>query len=169
MKAINFWGLCLLILNGFSIKAHAQPGYAMLGAIGKRDAKIWYHQSKTHYAQLEYWPSGDPVSVYKASISLDSAFGYCGTFELSMLTPGRKYEFRINQHYQGSFTTQSLWEWNICFNGREKMGETKMGDGNKSYFNSFGFFSSINSFILVDLSTHESKSNWSEDDIFTCR
>ena len=150
MKAINFWGLCLLILNGFSIKAQAQSGYAMLGAIGKRDAKIWYHQSKTHYAQLEYWPSGDPVSVYKASISLDSAFGYCGTFELSMLTPGRKYEFRINQHYQGSFTTQSLWEWrtdppalHIAFGSCAYLNDPDFDRPGKSYGGEDEIFNSI--------------------------
>ncbi len=150
MKAINFWGLCLLILNGFSIKAHAQPGYAMLGAIGKRDAKIWYHQSKTHYAQLEYWPSGDPVSAYKASISLDSAFGYCGTFELPMLTPGKKYEFWINQHYQGSFTTQSLWEWrtdppalHIAFGSCAYLNDPDFDRPGKSYGGEDEIFNSI--------------------------
>ena len=111
MKKNNLLCTFTLLLSLACLTSSAHTGYAMLGTIGKRDAKIWYHENGAKWASIAYWPTGDPTSVKQTGIQLDSAYGYCGTFELSLLVPGRKYDYTINQHLTGTFTTQSLWEW----------------------------------------------------------
>ena len=144
----------ILVLLWLPIAAWGQEktsnAHFMLGGISKRDAEIWYQQDGMHHAKIQYWPSGDPVSSQTITIPLDSAFGYCGTFHLSLLTPGRGYEFNINQQVQGSFTTQSLWEWradppelHIAFGSCAYINDPDFDRPGKSYGGEDKIFNSI--------------------------
>ena len=142
----------LVLISGIQW-TYAQPkskGYAMLGSITKRDARIWYHENGVRRANISYWLSDEPSNRHQASISLDSAFGYCGTFELGLLSPGKKYEFSINDQFKGNFTTQSLWEWrtdpptlHVAFGSCAYINDAEYDRPGKSYGGDDQIFNSI--------------------------
>jgi alkaline phosphatase D len=151
MRRFHFLFIFSIFTNGlFAQASPSSAGYAMLGSISKRDAQIWYHEEGTKLAHIQYWPSGDPVSAKNATIKIDSAFGYCGTFYLGLLTPGRKYDFKINQKFSGSFTTQTLWEWrtdppaiHIAFGSCAYLNDPEYDRPGKSYGGEDQIFNSI--------------------------